>query len=243
VFTYIWHIVEVGYETRCKHIRHYKIVKCICIQHFIMGYNQCIGADRVNDFQTIQAICSQHHINISDSSVVKCDSLEISSTKIRRAISEGNVSLAAKMLGRQYFMSGTVIKGKEIGRTINFPTANINVDATKALPLAGVYAVQAEVAGKRYDGMLNIGNNPTISNDAPQTIEVHLFDFQQDIYGVQICVHFIERMRDEQKFSSMQELQAALTIDKAKARRILSFHQSQYPNHEDKHYNGGLQTQ
>lgn len=139
----------------------------------------------------------------------------VSSTKIREALESGEVEHAARMLGYEYSMLGVVVAGKQLGRTIGFPTANMQLyEPLKLVPENGVYYVKVRTLGKEYYGMCNIGNRPTVAAGGGRTIETHIFDFDEDIYGLDIEVVFVSRIRNEQKFNSLDELKAQLQRDK-----------------------------
>lgn len=144
----------------------------------------------------------------------------VSSTAIRRALEAGDVAAAARLLGRDYSVIGEVIRGEQLGRTLGTPTANIALEATNRLAF-GVYAVRAEVDGRRYAGVASFGARPTVARDGAPLLEVHLFEFDDDLYGKTIQVDFIERLRGEEKFSGLPELVAAMERDKSAARGIL----------------------
>jgi riboflavin kinase/FMN adenylyltransferase len=219
--------------TAAEFLRHY-LREQLAVNQLLLGYNQRIGSDGIHDFTLLQQICSPLHINVKQALPAFVDGVAVSSTAIRSALARGNAALASNMLGYRYWLGGSVAHGRGIGRTIGFPTANINLPAEKLLPPDGVYAVWADVCGKRYGGMLNIGANPTINAiEAEMTsmtsptnmtmqrkIEVHIFEFKQNIYGENIVVHIIERLRDEQKFSSLHSLKLALTHDMLTAQEI-----------------------
>jgi len=146
----------------------------------------------------------------------------ISSTKIRESLLEGSIERANTMLGYRYGLEGVVVEGQRIGRTIGFPTANIMLyEPLKLLPADGVYAVWAESMGKSYRGITNIGTRPTISNMSEKTIETHILDFEDDIYGLSFKIEFVKRLRDEHKFASLQELKEQLVKDRENAKTIL----------------------
>jgi len=144
----------------------------------------------------------------------------VSSTAIRRALEAGDVAAAARLLGRDYSVIGEVIRGEQLGRTLGTPTANIALEATNRLAF-GVYAVRAEVDVRRYAGVASFGARPTVARDGAPLLEVHLFEFDDDLYGKTIQVDFIERLRGEEKFSGLPELVAAMERDKSAARGIL----------------------
>jgi len=157
---------------------------------------------------------------IFDFNVIKVEPLildgnKISSTRIRKALNEGNIELANKMLGKRYEIRGKVVKGNQRGATIGFPTANIEVgNKDMLIPPRGVYFVEVDVADKHYFGMMNIGFRPTFNNTSELIIEVHIFYFNENIYDKPITVRFIDRLRDEKKFNSVDELKQQLQLDK-----------------------------
>ena len=194
----------------------------LAIAHLTLGYNQRIGSDGAGGEDALQKICAPLHIGVAQAPPVLEGSIEISSTKIRRALLEGKIDTANQMLGYQYFMQGRVMRGRQIGRSIGFPTANIGIAPHKLLPMDGAYAVRVRAVGRHWDGMLNVGCNPTLNAAAPRSAEVHLFDFQEDIYGQEVRVHLAGRLRGEQRFASIQALQAALTLDMQRAKAALA---------------------
>ena len=143
----------------------------------------------------------------------------ISSTKIRKALQEGRVEEANGMLGYRYELYGAVVAGNRVGRTMGFPTANMQLyEPLKLVPANGVYAVEAEVLGTTYKGMCNIGMRPTVGG-ASRTIETHILDFDQDIYGLPLRIRFLRRIRDERKFPSLEALRKQLTLDALKCKK------------------------
>ena len=144
--------------------------------------------------------------------------LEVSSTKIRRALQEGRIEEATSMLGYGYSLTGVVVAGNRMGRTIGFPTANLRLyEPLKLIPARGVYVVEAEVLGKKYRGMTDIGTRPTVGGTFP-TIETHILDFDEDIYGLPLTITFLRRLRDEIHFPSLAALKDQLILDRAACR-------------------------
>ena len=144
--------------------------------------------------------------------------LEVSSTKIRRALQEGRIEEATSMLGYGYSLTGVVVAGNRMGRTIGFPTANLRLyEPLKLIPARGVYVVEAEVLGKKYRGMTDIGTRPTVGGTFP-TIETHILDFDEDIYGLPLTITFLRRLRDEIHFPSLEALKDQLILDRAACR-------------------------
>jgi riboflavin kinase/FMN adenylyltransferase len=150
------------------------------------------------------------------------EGVTVSSTVIRKALGGGDVDRAARFLGRPYSFSGTVVRGDGRGKTIGFPTANIRpVSASKIVPAHGVYAVGVRLGNEQHYGMMNIGFRPTVATVPAETMEVHLFDFDRDIYGAQVAVSFLRRLRDERKFDSLADLVEQLGKDREEARHTV----------------------
>lgn len=190
------------------------LIKQLNIQKIIIGYDHKFGKNRAADFNDLIAFGKEFGFEVEEISAKQVDEVSVSSTKIRNSLLEGNISLANAYLGYSYMLSGIVVKGNQLGRTIGFPTANIEIlENYKLIPKNGVYIVTAIVNKKTIFGMMNIGVKPTLGDNIP-SIEVHLLDFSEDIYGQKIQVNVIERLRDEQKFDSFESLKSQLEIDK-----------------------------
>lgn len=196
------------------------------ITALLLGYDTKFGHDRPEKFSEYKAIGAEAGVEIIEAPELKCEDSPVSSSRIRKAIANGEIELANRLTGHPFTIRGTVGKGKQLGRTIGFPTANITPDC-KALviPRPGVYAVRANIPGSdsRY-GMLNIGYRPTVDNSAApaMTIELHIIGFEGDLYGCQVSVELVSRLRDEQKFDSVDSLRRQLTLDKEAAVALLS---------------------
>jgi riboflavin kinase/FMN adenylyltransferase len=182
----------------------------------VVGYDHKFGKDRQGGFEFLKECADRHEFQIEKLDVLLLNESNVSSTRIREAIQHGDMETANSFLGYPFSLHGTVVEGQKIGRQIQFPTANIEAsDPDKIVPGYGVYAVQAKVQNKTYAGMLNIGSRPTINNNADhRSIEVHLLDFDSDIYGEFIEVNFFKKLREEQKFSSLDTLKTQLSLDK-----------------------------
>jgi riboflavin kinase / FMN adenylyltransferase len=189
----------------------------IGIHHLVVGYNHRFGSDREGNIARIQECAGKFGFTAEQLEPFQEETGEISSSEIRKALIAGDVRNANKMLGHRFFITGTVVGGSRMGRSIGFPTANLSPGHyLKMLPKDGVYAVGVETEYGWFQGMLNIGIRPTV-NDNPdhKTIEVHIIDFEKDIYGQKIHLYFIERIRDEMKFQSIELLREQLVKDKA----------------------------
>lgn len=196
------------------------LVDIFNIKKIIIGHDHRFGRNRTANIDDLILYGKEFGFEVEQISAQEIDEVSISSTKIRNALNEGKIALANEYLGYNYLFSGTVIHGKKLGRTIGFPTANLKVEESyKLIPAIGVYAVKCTVGTKTVNGMLNIGTNPTVDGQNT-SIEVHLFDFQEDLYDKKITVELIMRIRDEQKFASVDELKEQLHKDKVFAEQL-----------------------
>ncbi|HSZ25290.1 MAG TPA: bifunctional riboflavin kinase/FAD synthetase [Cytophagaceae bacterium] len=188
----------------------------------IIGYDHKFGKNREGSFDYLQKESIQYGFEVEEIPRQDLNDIAISSTEIRNALNCGNVSKATLYLEQPYQLKGIVVKGKQLGRTIGFPTANIKVnDPEKLIPADGVYAVRVKYKNELFGGMLNIGYRPTVEGK-DRTIEVYIIDFTAEIYGEELEVYFLEFIRTEQKFSSIEELKEQLKIDESNVRSILS---------------------
>lgn len=202
------------------------LIKEIGTRKLVIGYDHKFGKNREGGFEYLKANEEKLNIEVEEIPRQDIDSSGISSTAIRKHLFEGKVEKAAKLLGRNYTLSGTVSSGDKIGRTIGFPTANITVSEDhKLIPKDGAYAVYVEINDQQHKGMLNIGMRPTVSG-LQKTIEVHIFDFNSDIYGHDITITFIKNIREEQKFENLAALTAQLTEDKIQALALLKAYEN-----------------
>ena len=199
------------------------LVDKIGVKTLVVGYDHQFGKERTGKFDTLGEFAKQFGFELHKVEALDFNGLNVSSTKIRNALEIGDINQANKMLGYDYFISGTVVEGLKIGRTIGFPTANIKLnDDLKLLPSNGVYAAYAELDGIIYSGMLNIGFRPTIDNKSQiKTIEINLFNFSKDIYNMPIRIYFIKKLRDEIKFNGLEELTNQLKHDKEDSQKLL----------------------
>ncbi|MFV7233954.1 MULTISPECIES: bifunctional riboflavin kinase/FAD synthetase [Flavobacterium] len=187
------------------------------IQKIIIGYDHRFGRNRTANIDDLIAFGKQYDFEVEQISVQEINDISVSSTKIRKALLEGDMALANNYLGYDYFLTGIIIKGKQLGRTINFPTANLKIEENyKLIPQNGVYIVKSTINQKTVFGMMNIGFNPTVDGES-QSIEIHYFDFNEDLYNQKIRVSILHRIRSEQKFESVALLKEQLEKDKKTA--------------------------
>lgn len=192
------------------------------VRHLVVGHDHAFGRNREGNYAFLQSCAVNYHFSIEKVDAHAVDAINVSSTKIRAALEEGDIARANRYLNHPYSLSGTVVTGQRLGRTIGFPTLNLEVERYKLVPRDGVYAVRTHLAGQQYLGMLNIGVRPTIDDPRrTKTIEVHLLDYDGDAYGLQVQVYFVARLRDEQRFASVEALQAQLLRDRERVREML----------------------
>lgn len=199
------------------------LCKSLKVKHLIIGYDHKFGKNRDGDISTLKSFSTRSNYEVEEISAQDIDNINVSSSKIRHAIEKGDIDLANKYLGYKYFINGIVIKAKQLGRTIGYPTANIAInDTDKLIPAIGVYLVEATIENSKFYGMLNIGKNPTTDTDELIKIEVNLFNFDRDVYGSNIRVNFLLRIRDEKKFNGIEELKEQLGKDKATCMELIA---------------------
>lgn len=196
------------------------LVDIFNIKKIIIGHDHRFGRNRTANIDDLIIFGKEYGFEVEQISAQEIDEVSISSTKIRNALTEGKITLANEYLGYNYFFSGTVVHGKKLGRTIGFPTANLKIEESyKLIPAIGVYAVKCTVENQVINGMLNIGTNPTVQGQNI-SIEVNLFDFEADLYDQKIKVELIKRIRNEQKFASVDDLKTQLHKDQLFARQL-----------------------
>lgn len=221
------HLVVQEFTQEFADLSAEEFVKTVLVDQFnigkiIIGYDHRFGKNRSADIHDLIKFGSKYHFDVEQISAEELNDVSVSSTKIRKALNEGNVSLAKTYLGYPYMVSGIVVKGKQLGRTIGYPTANIHVaENYKLIPAIGVYVVGVTVKETNYYGMLSIGTNPTVGG-SEQTIEVFIFDFEDDIYNEKITVRFLNKIRNEAHFASVDLLIDALKNDEVYSKNYIS---------------------
>lgn len=192
------------------------------INYLLVGDDFRFGYQGQGDYHLLEKLCAKHHIGLQHTPTLHLEHHRVSSSRVRQAIKHCEFDLVAQLLGRRLSYQGKVIKGQQLGRTLDFPTANIHLPSSRLLP-RGVFVVQARIQGekKSYSGMCNIGVKPTVSQKKVRQIEVHLFDFNNDLYGKELIIEPIQKIRDEQTFNSLEALAKQLHQDKTVACSIL----------------------
>jgi riboflavin kinase / FMN adenylyltransferase len=199
------------------------LVNQIGVTQMLVGYDHHFGKNREGNFQQLEELGGLYDFDVREVKAVETDEVAVSSTKIRKALAEGDMKKVERFLGVPYQLSGVVIHGNKLGRTIGFPTANLYLDqTTKILPEIGVYAVQLIVQGNRLNGVMNIGKKPTVQQTETISVEVFIFDFEAEIYDETVRVFVYDRLRGEQRFGSIDELKSQLKKDEENARSVLA---------------------
>lgn len=198
------------------------LVNKLNTKKLVIGYDHHFGKNREGSFEHLKEYGPLYGFEVEEIPAQEIQQINISSTKIRNSLLIGEIQAANQFLGYHYFINGTVVEGSKVGRQIGFPTANIEVDEDyKLIPANGVYAVKIKIEDNNYSGMLNIGIRPTIK-EGDVTIEVNIFNFNQEIYNKPIRIEFFEKIRNEVKFNELTELQQQLNHDKQKVLQLFA---------------------
>lgn len=205
---------EFSRLTAISFVRDYLVNK-LNVKHLVIGYDHQFGKNREGSIEFLREVCDTYGFEVTEISAQDIDEVNVSSTKIRNAILEGEMELAAKYLGEPFELSGQVIHGEALGRSIGFPTANIDIQSdVKLIPKLGVYAVNVILEdGRVVEGMMNVGQRPTIANHDNLSIEVHLLDFKGDLYDQFVAVQLLSRFREEKQFADVVELKEQIQKD------------------------------
>jgi riboflavin kinase/FMN adenylyltransferase len=200
------------------------LVEKIGVHAVVIGYDHRFGRDRVGDLALLKRMGGQHGFLVEEIPAQEVDHTKVSSTKVRHALQLGDVRAAAELSGYDYPLSGIVVKGDQLGRTLGYPTANLGLlDPHKLVPADGVYAVRVELRSGTYGGMLYIGHRPTLDGGHGQrTVEVNVFDLDRDLYGEAISVRFLEHIRGDMRFEGLDALREQLGRDRTSALQILN---------------------
>lgn len=197
------------------------LVNRLNAQKIIIGYDHRFGRNRTANIEDLKEFGRTYNFEVEEISAKEIDDVAVSSTKIRKALSQGDVETANEYLGYNFMVSGEVVKGKAIGRTIDYPTANLHLrEEYKMVPKNGVYIVRSALDGQEYLGITSIGTNPTVGGEE-RTIETHFLDFSQDLYGKNITISFLKFIREEEDFGSVEALRKEIKKDEEYARNYL----------------------
>ncbi|WP_276169040.1 bifunctional riboflavin kinase/FAD synthetase [Zobellia alginiliquefaciens] len=198
------------------------LVNQLNTKQIIIGYDHRFGRNRNANITDLRAFGSTFNFEVEEISAQEIDEVSVSSTKIRKALQEGDITTANAYLGYNYMLTGTIEKGKGLGRQIGFPTANLHIaESYKLIPKNGVYVVKSKISEQTVYGMMNIGYNPTVAGKK-KTIEINFFDFDQDLYGQELQIDILHRIRDEHKFESVEALKKQIEKDKQTSLALIS---------------------
>ncbi|WP_138476383.1 bifunctional riboflavin kinase/FAD synthetase [Dyadobacter bucti] len=201
------------------------LIDKIGTKKLVIGYDHRFGRNREGSFEFLKKNCAAYGFEVEEIPRADIENMAISSSRIRNSLTTGHIHEANELLGRPYTLTGTVVKGKQLGRTIGFPTANLHLhESYKLVPLNGVYIIEATHFDMKYKGMLNIGVRPTVDGTV-RTIEAHLFDFDKEIYGEDLQLELLHYLRPEQKFESLDMLVGQINIDREQALNYFSGNQ------------------
>jgi riboflavin kinase / FMN adenylyltransferase len=199
------------------------LVKLFHPKYIVIGYDHRFGKNRGGDISLLKKHEKKDGFKVVEIEKQTIEDIDISSSKIRKALENKDIQSANQLLGHSFILHGKIVEGKKVGRTIGYPTANIEIDdKDKLVPPFGIYAVWAFLGEKKYGGMLYIGDRPTVENGTNTTIEVNLFDFDEDIYGQYLWIEFVDFIRNDKKFDGLEALKMALMRDKIRAQYLLN---------------------
>lgn len=213
---------EFSRLTAIEFVRDYLVAK-LNVKTIVIGYDHQFGKNREGSLSLLQELAPIYDFNVVEIAAQDIEDVNVSSTKIRKALTSGDVGTANEFLGEPFEIAGTVVHGEEIGRSIGYPTANIEIESElKLIPKNGVYAVRCVLDNQsEYFGLLNIGNRPSVNNEGIQTIEVHLLDFKGDLYNKTLTIKLISYLRAEEKFTSLAALKAQINKDETLVRNCV----------------------
>lgn len=197
------------------------LVKSLNTKHIIIGYDHRFGRNRTADIDDLREFGKQFGFEVSEISAQEVNEVAVSSTKIRKALADGEIGLANTYLGYEFMLSGTIVKGRGLGKDLGFPTANLSIaESYKLVPREGVYVIKSWLKGRTVYGMMNIGKNPTVDGQG-RHIEINFFDVNEDLYDQKISISLLEYLREEQKFDSLDSLKNQLAKDRQSALAFL----------------------
>lgn len=213
---------EFSRLTATEFVRDYLVAK-LNVKTIVIGYDHQFGKNREGTLSLLQELAPVYDFNVVEIAAQDIEDVNVSSTKIRKALASGDISTANEFLGEPFELSGTVVHGEEVGRSIGYPTANIEIESElKLIPKNGVYAVRAVLDDQsEYFGLLNIGSRPSVNDEGVQTIEVHLLDFDGDLYNKTLTVRLIAYIRAEERFTSLEALKAQISKDETLVRNYI----------------------
>jgi len=220
--TYVINFTKDFANTTAEEFYKNYLIDKIGINDLVLGYDHMFGKNREGNFDTLKVLSEKYYFTVDKVDEFKFEGEHISSTVIRNLLNEGNVKKVSLILGRYYNIKGKVIEGRKLGKELSYPTANIEIsDEYKLIPKIGIYAVSVELNGSLHYGMMSIGKNPTVTDDDNIKLEVNIFDFAENIYEKEIKIDFIDYLRDEKKFDSLENLKKQMSQDKEDSLKII----------------------
>lgn len=208
-------------ETTAEDFYKNYLINKIGLNDLILGYDHMFGKNREGNFNTLESLSVEHSFTVDKVEEFKICGEHLSSTEIRHLLENGKIEKANELLGSEYSFEAEVIEGRKLGKVLGYPTANLELSNDyKLIPKTGIYAVKVQTGGEEYGGMMSIGTNPTVTDDKSVKCEVHIFDFAKDIYGCKVKVRFVEYLRDEKKFDTLEDLMAEMKRDEERCRAL-----------------------
>lgn len=230
--TGIDHLIVHPFTTQFSRLSAEEFVRDILVhklkaKKIIIGYDHRFGRNRTADISTLREFGKEYDFEVEEISEQDIEEVAVSSTKIRNALLDGNVEKANRFLTYPFMLSGTVVKGKGLGKGFNYATANLEIKENyKLIPKNGVYVVRSNIRGEQYFGMMSIGTNPTVGG-TEQTIETHFFGWEEELYGEKLVIELLIRIRDEKKFDSVESLKTAMRQDEAFSMQFIKYNYAQ----------------
>jgi len=221
--TYVINFTKDFANTTAEEFYKNYLIDKIGINDLVLGYDHMFGKNREGNFDTLKFLSEKYHFTVDKVDEYKFEGEHFSSTVIRNLLNEGNVKKVSLILGRPYSINGKVIEGRKLGKGLGYPTANIKTpDEYRLIPKIGIYAVSVELNGSLHYGMMSIGKNPTVTDEDIIKLEVNIFDFDENIYGKEIKINFIDYLRDEKNFDSLEDLKKQMDCDKHASLKIIN---------------------
>ncbi|RRO25144.1 bifunctional riboflavin kinase/FAD synthetase [Flavobacteriaceae bacterium 14752] len=222
------HLVIEPFTIEFSRLRAEEYVKQYLVDYLnaavvIVGYDHRFGRNRTANIEDLKNFAKTYDFEVEEISKQDIDDVAVSSTKIRKAITEGQIDLANTYLSKPFVLTGKVVKGKQLGKSLGYPTANLQIkEDYKIIPKEGVYVVSAEINSKQYFGMMNIGHNPTIAKNNSKSVETYFFDFDGNLYNQALEIQLLKRIRDEIKFDSIESLKSAMQKDEEFSKKYIN---------------------
>jgi len=221
--TYVINFTKEFANTTAEEFYKNYLIDKIGLNDLVLGYDHMFGKNREGNFDTLKVLSEKYHFTVDKVDEYKFEGEHLSSTVIRNLLNEGNVKKVSLILGRPYSIKGNVIEGRKLGKELGYPTANIEISEDyKLIPKIGIYAVSVELNSNLYYGMMSIGKNPTVTDEDTVKSEVNIFDFDENIYGKEIKINFIDYLRDEEKFDTLEDLKKQMLTDKENSLKIIN---------------------